>query len=53
MTEAKKPSSPDSLTKTGKDASIALSESQLDKVVGGKAKTADKAFKAMDGYIRG
>jgi len=54
-----KPSTPDSLTKTGKDASIALSESQLDKIAGGqdvtvnKAKTADKAFKAMDGYIRG
>lgn len=57
-----KPSSPDSLTKT---ASIELSESELSKVAGGetvkiaqdvtvnKAKTADKAFQAMDGYIRG
>jgi hypothetical protein len=57
-----KPSSPDSLTKT---AGIELSESELSKVAGGetvkiaqdvtvnKAKTADKAFQAMDGYIRG
>jgi len=51
---SKKPSKPDSLTKAGKDAGIALSESELDKVAGGnKAKTADKAFNAMDAYIRG
>jgi len=55
MSQAKieKPSKPDSLTKAGKGASIELSESDLDKVAGGKAKTADKAFQAMDGYIRG
>jgi len=52
---------PDSLTKT---AGIELSERELEKVSGGdtkpitqdvtvnKAKTADKAFNAMDAYIR-
>ena len=55
MAQAKtqKPSKPDGLTKAGKGASIELSESELNKVAGGKAKTADKAFAAMDGYIRG
>jgi hypothetical protein len=53
MSQAKKPSTPDSLTKTGKGADIALTERELDKVSGGKAKTADKAFNAMDAYIRG
>jgi hypothetical protein len=48
-----KPSTPDTLTKAGKDASIALSESELDKVVGGnKAKVANKAADAVDAYIR-
>ena len=63
--KSQKPSSPDSLTKAGKNAGIELSESELSKVAGGetlkitqttstnKAKTADKAFQAMDGYIRG
>jgi hypothetical protein len=67
--KVQKSSTPDSLTKSGKEASIELSETALDKVAGGnavsdinainqnvtvnKAKTADKAFKAMDGYIRG
>ena len=57
--KTQKPSTPDSLTKAGKNAGIELAESQLDKIAGGqdvtvnKAKTADKAFKAMDGYIRG
>jgi hypothetical protein len=51
--KTRKPSAPDSLTKAGKGASIELAESDLDKVTGGKAKTADKAFAAMDGYIRG
>jgi len=46
-------STPDSLTKTSKGAGIELAESELNKVTGGKAKTADKAFNAMDGYIRG
>jgi hypothetical protein len=48
-----KPSTPDSLTKASKNASVELSEGELNKVAGGKAKTADKAFQAMDGYIRG
>jgi hypothetical protein len=51
--KSQKPSTPDSLTKAGKDAGIELSESELNEVAGGKAKSADKAFKAMDGYIRG
>ena len=51
--KSQKPSTSDSLTKAGKGASIELSESELSKVAGGKAKTADKAFQAMDGYIRG
>ena len=51
--KTQKPSTPDTLTKAGKGASIELSESDLNKVAGGKAKTADKAFQAMDGYIRG
>lgn len=52
-------SKPDSLTKTSKAAGVELAESELAKVAGGqdvtvnKAKTADKAFKAMDAYIRG
>lgn len=50
---SKKPTKPDSLTKSGKDAGIELTESELNKVAGGKAKTADKAFQAMDAYIRG
>ena len=47
--------SPDSLTKT---TTIALSESELEKVTGGdgvtlnKAKSADKAYTQMDGYIK-
>jgi hypothetical protein len=53
QSKTEKPSTPDTLTKTAKDASIALSESELNKVAGGKAKTADKQFQAMDGYIRG
>jgi hypothetical protein len=51
--KAQKLSTPDSLTKAGKDAGIELSESELNKVAGGKAKTADKQFKAMDAYIKG
>ena len=53
QSKIQKPSKPDSLTKAGKDASIALSESELDKVAGGKAKTADKAYNQMDAYIKG
>lgn len=47
--------SPDSLTKA---ASIALAESELEKVTGGdgvtvnKAKTADKAAAQLDAYIK-
>jgi bacteriocin-like protein len=51
--KSQKPSTPDTLTKAGKGASIELSENELNKVAGGKAKTADKAFQAMDAYIRG
>ena len=51
--KTQKPSTPDSLTKAGKDASSELSENELKQVAGGKAKTADKQFQAMDGYIRG
>jgi hypothetical protein len=29
-----------------------LTEKELEQVAGGKAKTADKAFSAMDGYIK-
>ena len=48
-----KPSTRDTLTKAGKGAGIALSESELDKVAGGsKTKVADKAANAVDGYIR-
>ena len=47
-----KPSTPDSLTKSGKNAGIELSENALNKVTGGKAKTADKAYTQMDGYIK-
>jgi hypothetical protein len=50
---SKKPSKPDSLTKSGKDAGIELTENELTKVAGGKAKTADKAYAAMDAYIKG
>jgi hypothetical protein len=53
MSKTQQPAKPDSLTKTSKDAGIELAESELNKVAGGKAKTADKAFQAMDGYIRG
>ena len=64
MPDRKTAGSPDSLTKTD---SIALAESQLDKVTGGgtnttttitqdvtvnKAKTADKAYQQMDAYIK-
>jgi hypothetical protein len=53
MPQTKKPSSPDSLTKPGKGGSIELAESELSKVTGGKAKTADKAYDAMNAYIKG
>jgi hypothetical protein len=61
MPDRKNAGSPDSLTKS---ESIALAESELDKVTGGdaasttqtvtvnKAKTADKAYQQMDAYIR-
>jgi hypothetical protein len=63
--KTQKPSKPDSLTETSQGAGIALSESELSKVTGGetikvtqditlnKAKSADKAAAAVDGYIRG
>ena len=58
-------SSPDQLINSGVKATDELSDQQMQGVSGGetkvivqdvtvnKAKTADKAFKAMDGYIRG
>jgi hypothetical protein len=56
-------SSPDQLIGSGVKATEELSDQQMEGVAGGtgivqdvtvnKAKTADKAFKAMDGYIRG
>jgi hypothetical protein len=49
----KKATAPDSLTKSGKPADIALTETELSKVAGGKAKTADKAYQQMDAYIKG
>lgn len=52
-----KTSSNDDLIKAGPEGLVQLSEDQLDAASGGKtvskAKTADKAFNAMDGYIRG
>jgi hypothetical protein len=52
--KTQKSSKPDSLTETSQGAGIALSESELDKVAGGtKAKVANKAADAVDGYIRG
>jgi hypothetical protein len=50
--KTQKPSTTDSLTKGSKAAGIELSESELSKVAGGKAKTADKAYTQMDGYIK-
>jgi len=35
MTDQKKPASPDSLTETGKDAKVELTEAQLKEVAGG------------------
>jgi hypothetical protein len=58
-------STPDQLVSSGITASEELSDQQMEGVAGGqkvqiqqdvtvnKAKTADKAFSAMDGYIRG
>ena len=44
---------PDNLTKVGEGSSIELTETDLDQVSGGKAKTANKAYDGMDDYIRG
>ena len=52
QSKIQKPSTADSLTKSSKAAGIELSESELNKVAGGKAKTADKAYTQMDGYIK-
>lgn len=45
----------DDLLKASPDASIELSEDQLDRVAGGanKNKSADKASAAAEGYIKG
>lgn len=48
-----KTSKPDDLVDTGSQGPIELSDNDTDQVSGGKMKTADKAFKAMDKYIRG
>lgn len=56
MSEPKtqKPSTPDTLTKAGKDASIELSESELNKVHGGsKVKTSDKQQAAVLAFVKG
>ena len=45
-------SSAEGLVKTSKAAQVQLSEQEMTKVTGGKAKTADKAFQAMDAYIK-
>lgn len=44
--------SKEKLLKTSKQGTVELSEGQPS-VASGKAKTADKAFNAMDAYIRG
>jgi bacteriocin-like protein len=46
-------SSKDALLDATPDAAAVLSEEELNKVSGGKAKTADKAYNAMMGYIKG
>lgn len=54
-------STPDQLVSSGITAADELTDQQIEGVAGGgtvdvtvnKAKTADKAFQAMDGYIRG
>jgi hypothetical protein len=61
--KTEKASTPDSLAKASKDAGIALSESELNKVAGGfkvnqdvtvsKVKTADKQQQAMTDFIKG
>ncbi|MDQ1422322.1 MAG: hypothetical protein QOJ52_4284 [Acidimicrobiaceae bacterium] len=51
----------DALLQTTPEGEVQLREDELDKVSGGitqdvtvnKAKTAEKAFQAMDGYVRG
>jgi hypothetical protein len=45
-------SSAEGLVKTSKTAAVELSEKELHAVSGGKAKTADKAYTQMDGYIK-
>ena len=58
------PATPDQLLVSDSGASTELTDKALEAVAGGgkaitqdvtvnKAKTADKAFQAMDGYIRG
>lgn len=49
----KKKASADDLVKTSKDASIELSEGQLDDVAGGRVKTSDKQQKAVLDFVKG
>jgi hypothetical protein len=52
----KKPSTPDSLTKTSQGANVELSEGDLDRVTGGvvnKVKTSDKQTEAIVEFIKG
>ncbi len=52
-TEDKAKPDKDPLLQTTPKGEVQLTEEELDKVAGGnKAKTADKAFKIMDEYIR-
>jgi hypothetical protein len=44
--------SKDALLDATPKAAAELSEQELNKVAGGKAKTADKAYNAMDAYIK-
>ena len=53
MTKSKsKTASAAGLVKTSKGAQVELSEKEMTQVSGGKAKTADKAYTQMDGYIK-
>jgi hypothetical protein len=52
--DIKQKTGPDALLQSTAEGATQLSEEELDKVAaGGKAKTADKAFNAMEGYVRG
>ena len=48
-----KPERASDLVKPTEAAAIELTESELTQVAGGRVKSADKAFKAMDKFIKG